>query len=485
MLIDLAEVRPDFPATTYDACIIGGGVAGITLAVKLGQAGRRVLLIEAGSRNFSPNSQSYYRGEQGDLENLPLDETRIRALGGSSYHWGGWCRTFDSYDFTRSDLLPGGAWPINKTDLDPYYRDAAKMLRVTAASGVDNGLPDTDGNLRTIRMCFSRPPANLGVNYLGELQQSKNITLILNAAYLSAALASDSASVNSIAVHDERAGNPLIFRARYFVFAMGAIENVRHLLILARKNGDRFNNISGTLGRYYMQHLHQELGQFVILKEDAAPVFATGNRAYMASTEKYLRYNGRGAFRLYSTRLTNCSDLIDHFRSLATGASCRGEASAGTVSITCEQVPNAESQILLTDKDDEYGLPRIKLDWRISDDDRISMRDAALEFGRYLIRAGIGRLRVNPDILSSTELLHGWTALGGARGAAGHQMGGARMSSKAADGVVDKDCLIWGTQNLYVAGSALFRTCSHATPTFTITQLALRLADTLNRRLAE
>ena len=72
MLFDLAQHRPDFSAIEFDACIIGGGVAGITLAVKLGRAGRRVLLIEAGDREASAKSQTYYRGELGSLENLPL-----------------------------------------------------------------------------------------------------------------------------------------------------------------------------------------------------------------------------------------------------------------------------------------------------------------------------------------------------------------------------------------------------------------------------
>src|SRR6186713_1622955 len=103
MLIDLAQNRPDFSATIFDVCIIGGGVAGITLAAKLGQAGRHVLLVEAGNRDVSAKSQAYYRGELGALENLPLQETRIRALGGSSQHWAGWCRHFDAYDFARSD----------------------------------------------------------------------------------------------------------------------------------------------------------------------------------------------------------------------------------------------------------------------------------------------------------------------------------------------------------------------------------------------
>ena len=97
------------------------------------------------------------------------------------------------------------------------------------------------------------------------------------------------------------------------------------------------------LGRFYMQHLHQELGQFVI-RRDAAPAFAKSVRStFIAATEKYLRHRGHGAFRLYSTRLTDCADLIDRFRNVVTGASCHGAASAGTVSITCEQVPSAES----------------------------------------------------------------------------------------------------------------------------------------------
>lgn len=484
MLIDLAQNRPDFSATIFDVCIIGGGVAGITLAVKLGRAGRNVLLVEAGNRDVSAKSQTYYRGELGALDNLPLQETRIRALGGSSQHWAGWCRHFDAYDFARSDLSRDGAWPIGKTDLDPYLNYATTILGVTEFSGVDGDVGSTDGNLRTIRMGFSKPPTNLGAKYLDELQQSRNITLLLNAAYLSATLDTERPTVNSIAIHDEGSADPLICTARQFVFSMGAVENVRHLLILNRKSGNRFGDIGRNLGRYYMQHLHQELGQFVIFKEGATPVFPKGARLFMASTEEYLHSNGRGAFRLYWTKLTHCSGLIDRFKNLVTGASCHGAASAGTVSITCEQVPSFDSRILLIGRDDDLGLSRVKLDWRISDEDAITMRKAALEFGRYLIRADIGRLNVNPAILHSEKPLQGSTALPGAHGAAGHQMGGARMSRSPADGVVDKDCRVWGIENLYVAGSAVFRTSGHATPTLTITQLALRLADTLNRRLA-
>jgi choline dehydrogenase-like flavoprotein len=59
------------------------------------------------------------------------------------------------------------------------------------------------------------------------------------------------------------------------------------------------------------------------------------------------------------------------------------------------------------------------------------------------------------------------------------------MSASARDGVVDADCRVHSVENLYVAGSSVFSTSGHANPTFTIICLALRLADTLRKRLSE
>ncbi|MEP6916320.1 MAG: GMC family oxidoreductase, partial [Acidobacteriota bacterium] len=60
---------------------------------------------------------------------------------------------------------------------------------------------------------------------------------------------------------------------------------------------------------------------------------------------------------------------------------------------------------------------------------------------------------------------------------AGHHMGTTRMNSNPAQGVVDENCRVHGTSNLFVAGSAVFPTAGWAPPTLTIVALALRLAD--------
>lgn len=60
-----------------------------------------------------------------------------------------------------------------------------------------------------------------------------------------------------------------------------------------------------------------------------------------------------------------------------------------------------------------------------------------------------------------------------------HHMGATRMSADPKTGVVDADCRVHGTENLYVASSSVFSTAGFSNPTLTIVALALRLADHL------
>ena len=65
-----------------------------------------------------------------------------------------------------------------------------------------------------------------------------------------------------------------------------------------------------------------------------------------------------------------------------------------------------------------------------------------------------------------------------------HHEGTTRMHANPDMGVVDTDCRVHGLDNLYVAGSSVFPASGSTSPTVTIVQLALRLADQLEARLA-
>ncbi len=64
-----------------------------------------------------------------------------------------------------------------------------------------------------------------------------------------------------------------------------------------------------------------------------------------------------------------------------------------------------------------------------------------------------------------------------------HHMGTTRMSDDPKKGVVDRNCRVHGLANLFVGGSSVFATCGFCNPTFTITALAVRLADHLRTEL--
>ena len=60
-----------------------------------------------------------------------------------------------------------------------------------------------------------------------------------------------------------------------------------------------------------------------------------------------------------------------------------------------------------------------------------------------------------------------------------HQCGGMRMATSQDMGVVDSDCRVWGTNNIFVAGACVFPTSSHANCTLTALALTARLSEAI------
>jgi choline dehydrogenase-like flavoprotein len=145
--------------------------------------------------------------------------------------------------------------------------------------------------------------------------------------------------------------------------------------------------------------------------------------------------------------------------------------------MSSEQFPNAHSRVLLSEERDRFGLRRPALDWRLTPADKDTIRTFSVEFGKYLARSGTGFAKVHPWVLEDSASFPGLDD--GEEVGGFHHMGTTRMGADARDGVVDRDCKVFGIDNLYVAGSSVFRTSGHANPTLSLVQLALRLADHL------
>jgi choline dehydrogenase-like flavoprotein len=141
----------------------------------------------------------------------------------------------------------------------------------------------------------------------------------------------------------------------------------------------------------------------------------------------------------------------------------------------CEQVPNPESRVTLIPERDRNGLPRLRVDWRVTSQDIESLQRAHAVLAGEVARRGVGRLCFEPDIVEMRARRHGIVG--------GHHLGTTRMAADPRHGVVDTNCRVHGVANLYIASGSVVPTSSQANPTLTVVALALRLADHLSAQL--
>jgi choline dehydrogenase-like flavoprotein len=154
----------------------------------------------------------------------------------------------------------------------------------------------------------------------------------------------------------------------------------------------------------------------------------------------------------------------------------RPRANRFSLDFHAEQVPNPASRIVLGNERDALGLPRPRIDWNYTDTDVRTVAVAFDELRSAFARSGLGILEAEAGEADIETVVRRDGAYGG------HHIGTARMGASPATGVVDANCRVFGVNNLYIAGSAVFPTSSQANPTLTIVALAVRLARHLRRR---
>lgn len=140
-----------------------------------------------------------------------------------------------------------------------------------------------------------------------------------------------------------------------------------------------------------------------------------------------------------------------------------------------EQIPQAQSRVMLSNKVDALGMPKLHVDWRYNQADIESIRGTLDVLSQEFVASGVASFDYDGEALE--EDLTRFGAYGG------HHIGTARMGVDKRTSVVNAECQVHSVNNLFVAGSAVFPTSSQANPTLTLIALALRLGHTLAKRL--
>ena len=507
MIFDLNKVDSDpFKDKAFDVCICGAGVAGITLARKLSQK-LEVALLEAGSYEYTDESQRVYGGTSIGREYFDLKSTRLRFFGGTSNHWSGMCRPLDSYDFETKSYVELSGWPIARSDLDPYLKEAISILDIPERAGIGGGnslgeSSDAIGSLpgfRRIEFWLSAP-TRFGVKYKDRVEQLPNLSCYLNANLVDITLVDNFSKVEHVEIRNY-AGKVFKIKAAVLILAGGGIENPRILLNCNNQIKEGLGNEKGLVGRYFTEHPHHTVGSFILedhVREDIKRnwIDSRRSRQFFSPThkvmkeERILNYGLR--FQPYEPGKDDAGiSFKDRLRNIICGsdsvqgaiAAVRGEKiwcpPDGLLRIASEQALNHSSRISLGRELDKFGKRRVVLDWRLSEIDKRTIHRAVMRFGLVFAESGLGRVRIADWLLSEEKDIE-IPSLGQGEAAGNHHMCTTRMGDSPLNGVVDSNQRVFGINNLYLAGSSAFSTGGHANPTFTIVQMTLRLADHLN-----
>lgn len=527
MIVDSSELPSD-AVITADICIIGAGAAGISIAQSFFSSSLTVALLEGGGMEYEEESQELYKGINKGFP-YPLEGSRARYFGGTTNYWAGHVRPFTDNDFDGKPWIGVEGWPITKSDLDDYYQHAFNICMHGTGQdqwdiaywfkkhGITSSLMDEDKFKVIIEQVMQRSQpsfVSFGTYFKNSLEKSDNVIVYLHSNVIELNTNESGNAIVSCSAYS-KTDKQFSVKAKYFVVACGGIENARLLLVSNSTIKSGIGNQKDQVGRYFCDHPHANLGTFIMSGKPQA-------------IEKLFRYNETPSGSKYvgeielpkkiqkKHKLTNTfmrllpkvphssdgtlsaweildnakkgnvpDDILYHIGNVITEIDTLVERQYYKLSqkspqrhykifMITEPVPTYESQISLIDAKDKFGKQQIGLNWQLNDIDKKTLLFASKTFATEMGRLGLGRVQLK------TELENEWPNYLWEKH---HHLCTTRMARNSSSGVVDKNCKVFSTKNLFIAGSSTFTTASTAPPTLTIVALALRLAEHIKGKL--
>ena len=462
-----SDSMADVDRRIYDVCIIGAGAAGITLAINLAKAGVDIALCEGGDENYTEESQGMYKGTVVGDPYFQLDIARLRFLGGTTNHWAGMSRPFEKIDFERQYIGAEYEWPIGYEAINKYLTEACEILEIN--NDFESKEKALSKEVRKINFNWS-PPVRFKQKYITNMTELKNLTLLTNANLIE--LSGGNRKINEITLSSINK-KTIKIRAKKYIFAMGGIENSRMLLWFKARYNDKFFDVNTPIGKYWMEHPHFTIGQALVENQISDHMYY----AISKDTQIDRKILGCG-LRVERQTKTGVKKLVNE---LLCVSPTLGKKMMHMVSkdLVCgvtfraawEQAPDPSNHVKLSNRKDILGVPRTELHWVKNKIDRKTIEESVSIYNDWLLQNNFGRIKLD-DWVADGKIYPQNDELAGY-----HHMGGTRMGRSSLYGVVDADCKVFGSDNLYIAGSSIFTTGGHNNPTLPIIQFSLRLRD--------
>lgn len=479
----------------------------------------------------------------------PMQIAVRRALGGTSLLWGGRCVPFDDIDFADRPHVALGGWPVSHDELRPWYPVGMRYLNAgepTFSAPVPSA--DGLAECRIDRLERWSERRNLRELHGDALARDPDLKILLGAVGIDIDIDSLEGHVAGVIV-TLPSGKRVTLRARAIVLACGGLETARLMLAARMHRPRLFGGAEGMLGRAYMGHFEGRIADIVMSPSLADDVFdffvdpsgryarrritiageaqlrhgllnmcawpdnpflgdpahrsAILSLAYLslatpglghflepeAIRRKYLEHGVHDVTKHLGNILCGLPEAVREtfsflYRRYGTtprlpGFFVHNKARRYALFYHAEQAPNLASTVSLGDERDALGMPRLRVDLRYGALDAESVVAGHEIIDRDLRAAGLGGLEHH--FPADERVARVWDQMTDGY----HQIGTVRMAADPKRGVVDADCRVHGTPNLFVAGSAVFPTSGQANPTLLITALAARLAAHVARLVGE
>jgi choline dehydrogenase-like flavoprotein len=506
--------------------IIGSGAGGGTLANELCQKGIKVVVLEAGAQQ-SP--ASFINDEWKSFMQLAWLDKRTtsgnwrvakdfaglpawicKTVGGSTTHWAGASLRLQEHEFRVKTVygdVKGASlmdWPVTLAELEPYYAKAENKMGVTRTHGIP-GLPGNnnfkvmhagasklgykecntghmainsqprDGRARCMQLGFCFQGCKSGAKWstlyveLPKAEATGNLELRTQ-AHVTRIEHNDAGKVTGV-VYMDKDGKEQRQKARAVAVAGNAIETPRLLLLSASgKYPDGLANSSGQVGRNYMRHMTGSV--YATFKQPVHMYRGTTMAGIIQDEAKHDPKRGfAGGYEMETLSLglpfmaaflnpgmwgSEFAWWLDNYENMA------------GMWLVGEDMPRETNRITLNkDVKDQYGNPVPNVHFDDHDND-IAMRNHAFKQGEEVYKAAGAVKTFRTPPYPST-----------------HNLGTARMSASAKDGVVNKFGQTHDIPNLFVSDGSQFTTGAAENPTLTIVTLAIRQADHIAKLMTE
>lgn len=492
-----------------DVAVIGGGTLGLPMAVAFARRGLKVVCVESGgwtqendthTLNEVVYTRSVYAGAA---------HGRFRCLGGTSTRWGG-----ALIPFLEADVEDAG-WPVAHSEIVAYQSSVERLFDLSEGSYDALGLlKDKQGEPTHIPRFAKWPPfrkRNVFNLLSDEARSLSNLRIMINATVTDFDAPEGTLSRIVARASD---GSRLALRAKKFIFAAGAVETTRLLLLLDQQNNGCLSRKGDQLGRNFhdhlsvpigaleckdrralnrlagfrfergggMRNLRFELAPSTPLRREIKPCFAhiafeqQGNGGFATLRLIYQHLQRRSVpppqlviglardlpwllravwWRMFESRLLYPSDA------------------AISVHMVIEQVPRPNNRIRLSnDRRDCFGRELAQIEWSVDAEDEHNLHLSVDAFEAFWHRSNLEDIArfVRRDRREMAADLS-------AGGSIYHPGGSTRMAQSPEQGVVDADLRLFGVPNVRIVSTSVLPTGGGGNPTMMAAMLAFRCVD--------